>query len=82
MKLTNGFFPLDSIQFALVVWAFDGLPLVLGVTGFFMQLLLKYRILDTPSGGYLACNNFIRPALSLHHPLDSVACQVMLAITY
>jgi hypothetical protein len=29
-----------------------------------MQLLLKYEILDTLSGGYLACNNSIGPALS------------------
>jgi hypothetical protein len=28
-----------------------------------MQLLLKYEILDTLSGGYLACNNSIRHAL-------------------
>jgi hypothetical protein len=33
MEPTHGFFPLDSIQFALVVWAFDGLSLILGVTG-------------------------------------------------
>jgi hypothetical protein len=46
MEFTHGFFPLDSIQFALVVWAFDGLPLILGVTGL-MQLSLNYEILDT-----------------------------------
>jgi hypothetical protein len=40
-----------------------------------MQLLLKYEILDTPSGGYLACNNSIRHVLFYTINSNSVACQ-------
>jgi hypothetical protein len=53
-----------STQFSLLWWC-GHLRTVLGIgrNRFFMQLLLKYEILDTLSGGYLVCNYSIRHAL-------------------